>query len=100
MICITDKKVVKAASLIKGGDVDLVRPVWLFDALTQSGIDVGKLKALLPFEPRHMFFVTPHNRGQYEKNVDRYGDSYARNVGADELRVVFKEMETDSDAHF
>lgn len=92
IICITDKKVVKAASLIKSAETSLIKPIWLLDSLKQIEIDAGKSTALLPFEPRHIFFAPPHKMDRYEENVDQFGDSYARDVDAGELETVFEGM--------
>ena len=48
---------------------------------------------LLPYEPnRHMFFTTEHTAEHIAGNVDGYGDSYARDVGAQELKELFRKM--------
>ncbi|GAB1196970.1 DNA ligase (ATP) [Aspergillus pseudonomiae] len=42
---------VKAASLQKSGNVDIIRPSWILDCIKQSEIDVGLPDSLLPLEP-------------------------------------------------
>ncbi|MDA4132844.1 MAG: hypothetical protein OK454_06945, partial [Thaumarchaeota archaeon] len=83
MLLIADKRVVKVASLIKGGDVDMIRPNWLLDCLAQNDEDY-----LLPYEERHLFHATEAMRRIAEKNTDEYGDSYARDVDVEELREI------------
>lgn len=100
MICIADKKVVKAASLMKGGDTNIIRPAWLFDALMQSEADIGKPKFVLPWEAGHMFFIIPRDEESYKKHVDRYGDSYARDVGVDELMTILEGMKGEPESDF
>jgi DNA ligase 4 len=92
MICIADKKVVKVASLMKSGQTNIVRPAWIMDVLAQNEADVGKEGLLLPYEMRHMFFVVPEDKEGIKKNVDKFGDSYLRDVGVDELRYIFENM--------
>lgn len=87
MVLIADKKVIKVASLIKGGDVDMIRPRWLKDCLEQeSG------QALLPFESSHLFHATDALKYAADQNTDQFGDSYARDVSVDELRELMHDM--------
>ncbi|OAA60509.1 DNA replication and repair protein [Niveomyces insectorum RCEF 264] len=87
---LADKKVVKVASLIKAGEVDIIKPGWLLDCLAQSG---GAF--LLPFEERHLLYATPETAEKAARSVDEYGDSFARDVGVEELRSLFDEMQTE-----
>ncbi|KAK7408093.1 DNA ligase (ATP) [Neonectria punicea] len=87
MVLIADKKVVKVASLIKGGDVDMIRPKWLRDCLEQES---GNFT--LPFEPSHLFHATEELKHAAEQNTDQFGDSYARDVSVEELRDLMNEM--------
>lgn len=105
IICVADKKVVKVASLIKSGATNIVRPVWILDAIKQHQVDVGKQKFVLPFEMKHMFFIIPEDEENLKKSVDKFGDSYARDVEAEELKGILEGMtilpESDFDAaHF
>jgi DNA ligase-4 len=100
MVCIADKKVVKAASIMKSGSTNIVKPAWVFDTLMQSEVDVGKPTFILPFEQKHMFFAMPGTEGDFDKNVDEFGDSYARDVGVDELKGIFSNMNSNSRNHF
>lgn len=93
MICVGDKRVVKVASIIKSGRLSVVKPIWVLDALKQAEIDgPERPRFLLPFEPKHMFHLTEDIREDVENNVDDYGDSYARDVTADDLKVVLDDM--------
>ena len=93
MVLIADKKVVKVASLIKGGGVDIIRPRWIQDCLEESD---GSFP--LPFERIHLFHATDKLQAAAEENTDQYGDSYARNVSVDELREILTEMPKLEDA--
>ncbi|KAK0646421.1 ATP dependent DNA ligase domain-containing protein [Cercophora newfieldiana] len=92
IIVVADKNVVRVASLKKAGDVDIVRPKWLFDCLEQQ--QGGEAGYLLPFEEGHMFFATEPTQQVVEGNTDCYGDSYARGmVDVRELRAIFESMD-------
>ncbi|RDW94914.1 DNA ligase-3 [Coleophoma crateriformis] len=92
MIVIGNKNVVKVASLVKAGITNVVKGTWVLDCLRQAEIDVGKERFLVPFEPSHMFYVTHDAEGGIQSNADVYGDSYARDVGVEELKRIFKDM--------
>jgi DNA ligase-4 len=92
MICVADKKVVKAASLMKSGHTSIIRPSWILDVLAQTEADAGKPGVLLPYEMRHMFFVAPDEEEDIKHNVDEFGDSYARDVSGEELKEIFEAM--------
>ncbi|KAH0435119.1 DNA ligase I [Colletotrichum camelliae] len=93
MILLADKNVVKVASLVKEGQklggVDIIRPRWLQDCLSQSQEDDC---LLLPYEERHILHATEALKTAAIQNTDMYGDSYARDISVDELREVFKEV--------
>jgi DNA ligase-4 len=91
MMLVADKNVVKVASLIKAGGVDIVRPKWLFDCLAQKSLD-GKPGYLLPFEESHLLHATEAMKELAKANVDEFGDSYARDVDIDELADITKGM--------
>ncbi|OBT72891.1 hypothetical protein VF21_08028 [Pseudogymnoascus sp. 05NY08] len=91
-IVIADKKVVKVASLIKSGLQNVVRPRWLFDAVQQYEADLGRESHLVPLEPRHMFYTVQGEVERIQQNVDRFGDSYGRDVGAPELKEICDDM--------
>lgn len=100
MVCVADKKVVKVASLMKSGNLNIVKPAWLFDALHQGKVDVGKSRFVLPFEIAHMFFVVPGDEERFQSNVDEFGDSYTRDVNVAELQCILANMDNDSMGRF
>ncbi|KAF7559441.1 hypothetical protein G7046_g4724 [Stylonectria norvegica] len=87
MVLVADKKVVKVASLIKGGDVNIIRPRWLKDCLEPENGDF-----LLPFEETHLFHATEELKFAAQQNSDQYGDSYARNATIEELKEIMHDM--------
>ncbi|KAJ5107043.1 Nucleic acid-binding OB-fold [Penicillium angulare] len=87
---------VKVASLQKHGDVNIVKPSWVLDCVKQNEKDAGLQDLLLPFEPRHMFFVMEDREDEVEINVDRFADSYARDTNVDELREILDKMANDN----
>ncbi|KAK6851869.1 DNA ligase 4 [Apiospora arundinis] len=86
MILVADKKVVKVASLIKAGEVDIVRPKWVLDCLGEGN------NFVLPYEPGHLLHATDGLRDWAQENVDEFGDSYARNFSLKELRDLLMDM--------
>ncbi|KAK8022398.1 DNA ligase [Apiospora rasikravindrae] len=86
MILVADKKVVKVASLIKAGEVDIVRPKWVFDCLGEGN------NFVLPYEPGHLLHATDRLRDWARENVDEFGDSYARNLSLKEFRDLLMDM--------
>ena len=91
-IVVADRNLVKVASLQKKNQRNIVRPSWLLDCVKQSEIDVGRPSFLLPFEPRHLFYTTTADIGNFDNHVDEYGDSYAKDVSPDELLALFNRM--------
>ncbi|KAI1843532.1 hypothetical protein JX266_010358 [Neoarthrinium moseri] len=89
MILIGEKKVVKVASLIKAGNVDIIKPKWILDCLAQTNEAAG---FLLPYEPGHLFHVSDAIKEQAEQNVDDYGDSFARDINLEELKDLLEDM--------
>ncbi|KAI0191371.1 putative DNA ligase [Xylaria flabelliformis] len=89
MILVAEKKVVKVASLIKAeeGEVDIIRPNWLFDCISQ-----GDKGYVLPYETRHLFHARDRTRIMAEKMRDEFGDSYTRNLDIKELRQLLQDM--------
>ncbi|KAK4137204.1 hypothetical protein BT67DRAFT_98549 [Trichocladium antarcticum] len=88
MIILADKNVVRVASLKKAGDADIVRPRWVLDCLGQSRGE----GYLLPFEACHLLHATEDLKRVAAESTDEYGDSYARDVGVDELRAILDGM--------
>ena len=94
-VCVAERRTVKVASLEKRGDMDLLRPIWLFDCISQSQSDFAKAlpEITVPLEiERHLFSIAKGRREQYEGNVDKFGDSYARDTSVDELQVLMDKM--------
>ncbi|KAI9928265.1 hypothetical protein ASPWEDRAFT_38929 [Aspergillus wentii DTO 134E9] len=91
-VCIADRRTVKAASLQKGGDVNIIRPSWLLDCVKQNEVDAGLPDLLLPLEPKHMFFTMPDKHEEIASNTDQFNDSYARDTTVDELSEILKQM--------
>ncbi|KAI1654561.1 ATP-dependent DNA ligase [Daldinia decipiens] len=87
MLLIGEKKVVKVASLMKAGDVDIIKPKWVLDCLAQRDRDF-----LLPFETGHIFHATEATMRHAEENVDEFGDSYARDLNLKDLRQLLESM--------
>ncbi|OTA94670.1 hypothetical protein M434DRAFT_394469 [Hypoxylon sp. CO27-5] len=87
MIIIAERKVVKVASLMKAGDVDIIKPKWILDCLGQRDKDF-----LLPYETGHLFHATEATARYAEENVDQFGDSYARDLSVKELRQLLQSM--------
>ncbi|KAI0399878.1 ATP dependent DNA ligase domain-containing protein [Xylaria palmicola] len=93
MILVAEKKVVKVASLIKAGEVDIIRPGWLLDCIAQS--DGG---FILPYEIDHLFHACDETESAAEENTDEFGDSYARNLDIRELRQLLHDMPKREDS--
>ncbi|TGJ79064.1 hypothetical protein E0Z10_g9701 [Xylaria hypoxylon] len=87
MILVAEKKVVKVASLIKAGEVDIIRPKWLLDCITQG--DEG---FLLPYETGHLFHACDATQSAAEENMDEFGDGYARDLNIQELKQLLQGM--------
>ena len=98
-ICIGDQRTVHVAASIKRADTNIIRPSWLFDNITQNEVDGDRPTRLLPLEPRHMFFTKPDTERRIETAVDKHGDSYERDVTADELKEIFDSMPTTFNEH-
>ncbi|KAK8076341.1 DNA ligase [Apiospora phragmitis] len=86
MILLANKKVVKVASLIKAGEVEIIRPKWVYDCLAEGN------NFVLPYEPGHLLHGTDGLRNWAQENVDEFGDSYARNLSLEELRELLTDM--------
>lgn len=87
MILVAEKKVVKVASMMKAGDVDIIKPKWILDCLAQRDNDF-----LLPLETGHLFHATELTRQLADEHVDDFGDSYARDLDIKELRQLLRTM--------
>ncbi|KAI2642476.1 DNA ligase I [Xylaria nigripes] len=93
-ILLADKKVVKVASLIKAGEVDIIRPRWVLDCIAQG--DEG---LLLPYETGHLFHACDATRQSAEENTDEFGDSYLRSLDIQELRALLRDMPNKDITH-
>ena len=94
-VCVADRRTVKVASLEKKGETNLVRPIWLFDCISQSQIDFARAlpEIIVPLErERHLFFIAKGELDQYENNVDEFGDSHARDTSVTELEILMQKM--------
>ena len=91
-VCIGGNRSVHVASAIKRGNVDVVKPIWLFENIRQNEMELGKPTLPLPFEPRHMFFTIAESETFVRSNADAYGDSYCRDVSTQELREIMDSM--------
>ena len=95
-MCIADRRTVKVASIEKTGQHDIIRPLWILDCIEQHRVDSmrGLPDLRLPLEPdRHMFYTTARTAEEIADNVDQYGDSYARDVDAEELKQIFSGLQ-------
>lgn len=91
-VCIADRNVVKVASLKKAGKRTVIRPRWLESCVKQAAIDAGLEPFILPVEPSDVLFSPPEEEAAQQSNVDRYGDSFARDVTANELLALLENM--------
>ncbi|CAK7567134.1 MAG: DNA ligase (ATP) [Sporothrix epigloea] len=92
IIILADKKVIKVASLIKTGEVNIIRPAWLFDCLSQSD---GEF--FLPFEPGHLLYATEEVKAKALLASGTFGDSIARDTSVEELKRVVDGMQVRKD---
>ncbi|KAL8930574.1 MAG: hypothetical protein Q9208_000444 [Pyrenodesmia sp. 3 TL-2023] len=93
-ICIGDVRTVKVAALAKTGEVDIIRPSWIFDSIKQAQTGESASWSCLPLEPRHVYYTFAGSKQMPESNVDRYNDSFARDVDAEELPPILDAMPT------
>jgi DNA ligase-4 len=99
-ICIADRKLVKVASTMKRGEKSMLRPRWLWDQIAQSERDLkaGSLQPgddvlRLPVEmERHAFFAKESDELEWSGNLDKFGDSYSRDLETTELEVLLASM--------
>ncbi|KAI4126082.1 MAG: hypothetical protein LQ338_003944 [Usnochroma carphineum] len=96
-ICVGDRRTVKLAAMAKTGEVDIIRPLWMFDCIKLAESERAKPPFLLPLEPRHVFWTFDGSRQMPEVNVDKYNDSFARDVDVEELRDIFDAMPAKSE---
>jgi len=87
LVVVAEKKLVPVASLMKKGEATVVRPKWVVDCIKQPG---GGF--LLPYEEGHLFFAPEVVKDASREHTDMYGDSYAREVEVEELRLILKDI--------
>jgi len=88
-VCIADRNVVKVASIRKSNDRNIIKPVWILDCIRQAERDIGRPAFIIPFEPGHVFHAVSED---FDLAVDEWGDSYARDVTAEELAALLDSM--------
>lgn len=102
-ICVADRNLIKVASLVKRGGKSIRRPRWLWDQVAQSEKDrsLGHVESIegvlqLPVEmDRHAYFAREEDDAVWFANVDKYGDSYFRDLQTEELGKLFASMSDD-----
>jgi DNA ligase-4 len=97
MIIVGDSNVLKVASLKKAGGADIVRSKWVFDCLAQVKKMGPGPRYILPYEETHLYHGIEETKQRASKNSDRFGDSYARDIGVDELKEIMKGMPKHED---
>jgi DNA ligase 4 len=94
-VCIADRRTVKVASIQKGGERNIFRPVWILDCIHQARRDraVGLPELLVPVEVgRHIFAAGEGMEEELQGNTDRFGDSFARDTSVQELMELLGRM--------
>lgn len=81
---ISERKVVKVASLMDRNLHDILLPSWVSQSLNDDRI-ISK-------EPRFMFHTTPFTEAEIRETVDEYGDSYVNAIDVDGLRDLVEKM--------
>lgn len=102
-ICIADRNLVKVASLVKRDGKSIRRPRWLWDQVAQTEKDrsIGHFEPgdgvlQLPVEmDRHAYFAREEDEAVWYQNVDKFGDSYFRDLETEELGKLFANMPDD-----
>ena len=99
-ICVGENRTVHVASAIKRGNVDIIRPSWLFDNIKQSEMDRNRPTLTLPFEPKHMLFTRQESQRLIRENADRHQDSYARDASVEELKEILDSLPSKFERDF
>jgi len=100
VVCIASKRSVKVASLLKKGDMPILKPAWLFDCIEQARKDSALGLSDMPLRPeldRHIFYSPDDRKEIYEMEADHYGDTFARDTTIEELRKCMNNMKNVSD---
>lgn len=87
-MCIGDSRQLKVVSVMKSGIVDIIRPSWILDNISQNELDGDRPNVILPLEPRYMFHTRFNSDAHDQENVDSFGDSFTRDVGILELKEI------------
>lgn len=91
-IALADRQNQYILSLRRQGAGFIVSPKWLVDCIKQQD--------LLPYEDEHLYLAPDDMRALAAENTDKYGDSYYRDLDADEMESLFacmKENRTSDD---
>ena len=94
-VIISERNVVKAASIKKADKRNIIRPSWLIDCVKQAEKDAGRTGYLLPLEPRHLYSTIAADDGKFDVNIDEYDDSYAMDVTPESLLELFGKMPSE-----
>ncbi|KAH3765317.1 DNA ligase IV [Pelomyxa schiedti] len=84
LCCIASQKTVKVKNLMEKGISDIADAAWLLACVSQN--------KLIPFEPKYMLFTTEATKQRFQKEVDRFGDSYTKEATAASLSEVFLQI--------
>lgn len=82
------------ASLQRAGAHNIVHPSWLFHCVEQARADSAQSRQTfrLPYEPDDMYYMLDGDSASICRNVDEFGDSYARDYTTDELVKLLDAM--------
>lgn len=84
-IALADRGTRIVRSMLKLEGVDFViSPKWAVDCIKQQ--------CLLPYEDEHLYLAPDDMRALAAENTDQYGDSYCRDLDADEMQKLFARM--------
>lgn len=84
-IALADRQAVYVQSLLRMEGVSfVVSPKWVMDCIKQQ--------CLLPYEDEHLYLAPDDMRTLAAENTDQYGDSYCRDLDADEMEKLFALM--------
>ena len=94
-VCVADRRTVKVASIQKSRQRNVIRPIWILDCVEQARRDtaMGLPELLVPLElGRHVFSPAEGQEEELVPNTDPFGDGYARDTSAVELRELLAKM--------
>mmetsp|Transcript_60733 Transcript_60733/g.69397 ORF Transcript_60733/g.69397 Transcript_60733/m.69397 type:complete len:784 (+) Transcript_60733:504-2855(+) len=84
---IASKIDVKVSNLIRRQALDIIRCEWVIDCM--------KYEKIIDLSPRYMLHISPYTKKVFSKTLDSYGDSYTKDVDAEEVRDILKVMILD-----